>query len=244
MSFFKSLVTTTARNIHDGAIKTVANWNPDLVGESQLEEWNQKAKELATMAAKAAAEYENQKAKVANLTNDVAKYTAAAEKLASTNEPAANQAADRAIELSNELDEATLQMNDAKSWAEETMASATTAQEKVVSGRTAIENAKREQARANQQKTIAQEKLRDRERLAGINTGLDGADVAIDALRKNAAAAKQEAAAANIRANVLSKNVETDDAINAALAEVDHTSIKNQSLADKLNALKKQKVAE
>ncbi len=97
MSFFNSFVTVGMRNIHDGAIKTLASWDPDTVSESQIQSWNDKAAELASMAAKAATELESQQKKFDTISGDIARYMAAAEKLAATNEKAANMAADKAL---------------------------------------------------------------------------------------------------------------------------------------------------
>ena len=237
MSFFQSFVTTGMRNIHDGAIKTLATWDPDTVAESQLTEWNTKAAELATMAAKAAGELEVQQKKVTSITSDIARYMAAAEKLATSNEKAANMAADKALALQGDLEAAQAALADAQSWADETRASAEEAEDKVSKGRATIDQAKRDQARALQSKTIAEQRLRDRERLAGISNHLDGADAAINALTANAAKAKEAAAAANLRSGVLNKSSEADSAIAAALKEVDGGP-KPQSLAEKLAALK------
>lgn len=237
MSFFGSFVTTTMKNIQDGAIKTLASWDPETVGETQLAEWNSKAAELANMAAQAAVERDAAARRVDTIQSDIARYTAAAEKLAKTNEVAANKAADQALALQGELATARQNLADAESWATETRASAVAAEEKVAKGRTAIENAKREQARAKQEQAIAEQRLHERERMAGITTGLDGADVAIKALQANADQAKKSAAAANIRSGVLGKGAEDDAAIQAALAEVDGAP-KPQSLKDKLAALK------
>ena len=59
-------------------------------------------------------------------------------------------------------------------------------------------------------------------------------------LLKRAQAAREKAAADNIRSGVLGKAVEADAAINAALAEVDGGP-KPTSLQDKLAALKNKK---
>lgn len=237
MSFFGSFVTSTMKNIQDGAIKALASWDPETVGETQLAEWNKKAAELADMAAQAAAELEVQRKKVFGIESDIARFTAAAEKLAATNEAAANKAADQALALAGDLDTAKTVLADAESWAKETRASAEAAQSKVAKGRTAIEQAKRDQARAKQEQTIAEQRLRDRERMAGITNNIDGADMAIAALQANAAEAKKKAAAANIRTGVLNKGADEDAAIAAALAEVDGGP-RPQSLAEKLAALK------
>ena len=238
MSFVKSFISATAKNIHDGAILTLASWDPSTVGAAQLDSWNQKAAELADMAVKAAADRDNIQKQINDMTANISRYTAAAEKLAATNEVAANKAADQALALQADLAAAQANLVDAQNWAAETRASAETAEDKVAKGRAAIEQAKREQARAIQEKTIAEQRLKDRERLAGISNNLDGADVAINAMKTNAEAAKQKAAAANLRTGVLSKGAENDAAISAALAEVDGAP-KPTSLADKLAALKK-----
>ena len=237
MSFLNSFVTVGMRNVHDGAIKTLAAWDPDTVAESQLQEWNSRAAELATMAAKAASELEVQQKKFDGITADINRYMAAAEKLATTNEKAANMAADKALALQSDLEDAKTALAEAQSWADETRATAEEAEAKVSKGRATIEQAKRDQQRAQQAKMVAEQRLHDRERLAGISTNLDGADAAINALTANAAKAKEAAAAANLRSGVLNKRNADDDAIKAALAEVDGGP-KPQSLAEKLAALK------
>lgn len=101
----------------------------------------------------------------------------------------------------------------------------------------AIDQAKRDQARAKQEQFIAEQRLKDRERMAGISNKLDGADIAINAMQANVVEARKAAAAANLRSGVLGKGADTDAAINAALAEVDG-SPKPQTLSEKLAALK------
>lgn len=238
MSFFSSLAISTGKRIHDGVIKTLAEWDPETVGEAQLVEWNSKAAELATISVKAAEDRDNLRKKIDGVVNDIDRYSSAAEKLAATNDQAANKAADKALELQTELETLKVDLADAELWANETRESAIAAQEKVAKGRQAIEAAKREQARATQAAQVAQQRLKDRERVAGISSGLDGADLAINALKENAAEAKRKAEAAKLRAGVLNKGAEADAAINAALAEVDGNP-KTETIQEKLARLKK-----
>lgn len=237
MSFFSSFVSTKVRDLHDGAIKLVAQWDPESVGEAQLSEWDSQAKEMATTAARAATDAKAAQDVVDNIKSNIERYTAAAEKLASTNEVAANKAADQALEWSGKLEAATSEATAAAAWATETRAAAENAQRLVIEGRTKIENAKRDQARALQEAKVAEQRRADRERIAGITKGLSGADVALDAMAANAKAAREKAAADNIRSGVLGKASDDDAAIKAALAEVDGKP-KTQTLAEKLAALK------
>lgn len=238
MSFISSYVTTKLREMHDASINLVAKWDPESVGESQILSWDNTAKEMATSAAKAATAAKAANDAVINVNSNVTRYTAAAEKLAATNEEAANKAADQALEWAAKLEDAQAEATEANSWAAETLEAAQNAEHLVMEGRKKINTAQRDLARATQQQVVADQRLHERERMAGLKTGLSGADVAINAITANAQAAKEKVVAANIRSSVLGKAVEADQAINAALAEVD-SGPKPQSLADKLAALKK-----
>lgn len=241
MSFFTSLASTKIRDLRDGAVKLMAKWDPEGVGEAQIEEWNTTAEELARTAARAATDAKAATEALANIEANVNRYTAAAEKLmAAGNETAANKAADQALEWNAKLDDARTEATDAEQWAAETRAAAENAQRLVMEGRQKIEAAKREQARALQAEQVAEQRRAERERLAGLTRGLSGTDMAIDAMKANARGAKERAEANNIRSGVLGKAVEADAAINAALAEVDGKP-KGQSLADKMAALKARK---
>ena len=238
MSFITSFVSTKVRDIHDGAIKLMAKWDPETVGETQLAEWDATAREMAATAAKAASDARDSANALANIQSNLDRYTAAAEKLATANEVAANKAADQALEWADKLDAAKVEAADAAVWAEETKVAAENAQRLVIEGKDKIEKAKREQARALQEAAIAEQRRADRERMAGLTRGLSGADVAIDAMAANAKAAREKAAADNLRSGVLGKVTDEDAAIKAALAEVDGTA-KPKSLAEKLAVLKK-----
>lgn len=238
MSFFGSFLTAKVRDLHDSSIKLVAKWDPEAVGEAQIIEWDNTAKEMATSAAKAATAAKAANDAVVNINSNVTRYTAAAEKLAATNEVAANKAADQALEWAAKLDDAQNEANEANSWSSETLEVAQNAERLVMEGRKKIEAAKRDLARATQQQVVADQRLHERERMAGLKSGLSGADIAINAISANAIAAKEKVAAANIRSGVLGKAVEADALINQALQEVDNGP-KPQSLADKLAALKK-----
>jgi hypothetical protein len=238
MSFFTSFISTKVRSAHDGAIKLIAQWDPDSVAESQISQWDTQARDMASAAAKAASDVRDAQAAVQNILSNIARYTAAAEKLMATNEDAANKAADSALEWQGKLAGAEAEAADATAWAAETFAAAESAQRLVMEGRAKIEAAKREQARAAHDARVAEQRRAERERMAGITTGLSGTDVAIDAMTANARADRQRAEADRLRSNVLGRAVDQDAAINAALAEVDGTA-KPRSLADKLASLKK-----
>jgi hypothetical protein len=238
LSFLTNLISTKARDLHDGAVKLVAKWDPDAVGDAQLLEWDNTAKEMAQTAARASTDAKTARDTLANIESNVERYTAAAEKLAAAgNESAANRAADQALEWQQRLESARNEAADSEQWANETRIAAENAQRLVMQGRQKIETAKREQARALQSERVSEQRRADRERMAGIKTGLDGADVAINAMAANTRAARERAQANDIRSGVLGQAVETDVAINAALAEVDGAP-GTRNLQGKLAALR------
>lgn len=238
LSFLTNYISTKARDLHDGAVKLVAKWDPDAVGEAQLKEWDDTAREMAQTAARASSDAKSARDALANMQSNLDRYTAAAEKLAAAgNEEAANKAADQALEWAGKLETARAEAQDAEQWATETRAAAENAQRLVMEGRRKIETAKREQARALQAERISEQRRADRERMAGITKGLDGADLAINAMAANTQAARERAEANDLRSGVLGKAVEADEAINAALAEVDGAP-KSRSLQEKLAVLR------
>lgn len=236
--FAKSFVRSQARSLHDGLIKAMASWSPDSVGAAQLEEWNTQAVEMAQVAAKAKIDAQTAREALANIQANVTRYTAAAEKLfAAGNEKAAESAVNTGLEWKEKLADATTEVNESEAWEKESLAAAEKAQLLVVEGRDKIAKAKREQERARQNEEASARRLADRERVAGITKGLNGADLVLDAMAANSAAAKQRTEANNIRSGVLGKSTETNTEIAAALAEVDGTT-QPKSFADKLAALK------
>ena len=227
-SFATNYISTKMQELHDGAIKMVAKWDPDAVGEAQLKEWDGTANEMARTAVSAANDAKAAKDALANIRSNITRYTAAAEKLAEAgNESAANKAADEALDWSSKLETAEAE---AKTAAEN-------AQRLVMEGRRKIDAAKREQSRAAQAEKVSEQRRADRERMAGITKGLNGTDVAINAMAANAQASRNRAQANDLRSGVLGKAVEADAAINEALAAVDGQA-KAQSLQDKLAKLK------
>lgn len=241
MSFITNYISAKVRDIQEGAVRLVAKWDPESVGEAQLAEWDATAREMASTAAKAGHDAKAARDSLANIRSNIERYTAAAEKLAGAgNEDAANKAADQALEWQGRLEQAEAEAQDAELWSKETLAAAQNAQRLVMEGKTKIEQAKRDQARALQEAKIAEQRRADRERMAGLSKGISGADAAINAMSANAANARQKAAADNIRSGVLGQAVEADVAIKAALAEVDGGP-RPTSLQDKLAALKGKK---
>lgn len=198
MAFVTSLIKTQLRGLHDTAIKTMAKWDPESVGAAQLEEWNTQAAELASTAAKAATDATTAATALKTIEDNVARYTQAAEKLAEKgNTKAAEQAVDTALEWKGRVADAKTEVAESEAWAKETREAAERAQRLVMEGRTKIEKAKRDQYRAIQAAENATQRLRDRERMAGIGTGIAGTDVAVNAMAANTVAAKQKADAAN-----------------------------------------------
>ena len=237
MSFFASAAQTVASRVHDGAIKTWAKWDPETVGEAQILEWEKEAQRVATIAAKAKDEADSNKKEVDRLTSESNRYLGAAEKLASTNETAALQAANKAEELKGELVTTTQAYNEAKSWADETLDAAKQSQQKVLEGRKTIEAAKRNQAQALRQKEIADTRLAQQNEMAGIKKGLSGTTAAIDALNQNAHDARVQADASKIRSGVMGAASVNDKAIQDALKAAEGPVVE-ETLAEKIARLK------
>lgn len=225
-------------SLHDGAIKLMAQWDPEAVSSAQLREWDTQAQEMAAAAARAETDSKQAAERLANIQSNLARYTAAAEKLLTAgNETAANKAADEALSYQAQLKDAEEEAADASEWATETRQAAQNAQRLVLEGRQKLDRARRDQERAEQEAKVSEARRAERERMAGISKGLSGTDAALDAMAANAREARERASANRIRSDALGKASDSDAAVAAALAEVDGKG-KSNSLQEKLAALR------
>jgi phage shock protein A len=238
MAFFTSFFKSKMDSLHDGAIKLMAQWDPEAVSSAQLREWDTQAQEMATAAARAETDSKQAAERLANIQSNLARYTAAAEKLLTAgNETAANKAADEALSYQAQLKDAEEEAADASEWATETRQAAQNAQRLVLEGRQKLDRARRDQERAEQEAKVSEARRAERERMAGISKGLSGTDAALDAMAANARESRERAAANRIRSDALGKASDNDSAVAAALAEVDGKG-KSNSLHEKLAALR------
>jgi hypothetical protein len=193
---------------------------------------------MATAAARAETDSKQAAERLANIQSNLARYTAAAEKLLTAgNETAANKAADEALSYQAQLKDAEEEAADASEWATETRQAAQNAQRLVLEGRQKLDRARRDQERAEQEAKVSEARRAERERMAGISKGLSGTDAALDAMAANARESRERAAANRIRSDALGKASDNDSAVAAALAEVDGKG-KSNSLHEKLAALR------
>jgi phage shock protein A len=193
---------------------------------------------MATAAARAETDSKQAAERLANIQSNLARYTAAAEKLLTAgNETAANKAADEALSYQAQLKDAEEEAADASEWATETRQAAQNAQRLVLEGRQKLDRARRDQERAEQEAKVSEARRAERERMAGISKGLSGTDAALDAMAANVRESRERAAANRIRSDALGKASDNDSAVAAALAEVDGKG-KSNSLHEKLAALR------
>ncbi len=238
MSIWNNIANAAVKNASDSTMQLVASWQPSLVGQAQLMEWEVQAQHVAEDAAHAETQKQNAKARYDTIKANVERYAAAAAKLETINPEAANKAADQALLLKKDLESAKSQLDEATQWADETRGYAETAQQKIIDGKQKIENAKREQERAQQDVNMQVQRQHDREQAAGIINHTDGSDMVLAAMERNTRELREKANAAKIRSNALGGAVGADAAIQQALKEVDSGGPQPQTLAEKLAALK------
>jgi len=244
MSLFGNYLGTKAKDLHDGLVKAVVAFDPEGASAAQIEEYKGQVDQLAAIAAKAAQQAQADEARVQQLSADFDRHKKAAGLLAGQIDSAEGAAREQALEkildeaerLKTDLATAQTSLADSQGYYGERKEVHARAAEKLLRAKSVLEAAVRDQERARQEAERAAERKRDVQQSAGLTNGLDTMDVALDAFKANASAARQKAEADKLTANALGGARESDSLVKAALAEADGQAAK-PNLKDRLAGL-------
>jgi len=247
MSLFGNYLGTKAKDLHDGLVKAVVAFDPEGASAAQIEEYKGQVDQLAAIAAKAAQQAQADEARVQQLSADFDRHKKAAGLLAgqidsaegadkAAREQALEKILDEAERLKTDLATAQTSLADSQGYYGERKEVHARAAEKLLRAKSVLEAAVRDQERARQEAERAAERKRDVQQSAGLTNGLDTMDVALDAFKANASAARQKAEADKLTANALGGARESDSLVKAALAEADGQAAK-PNLKDRLAGL-------
>lgn len=243
MSLLGNYLGVQVQALHDGIVKTVVNFDPEGASEAQLAEYHNKVDQLADIAAKAMTQAAADAARVIQLQASFDQHMKAAASLDGSNEPAKQKALEKIVSdaetISGDLESAKASAADSSGYADQMKAAHGQAVDKWKNGRTHLDQAKRDQERARQDAARAAQQTADAERAAGLIKGLNGGDIALDAMAANTARLKEKAASARLTSGALSTATEGDDEAAKALAAAAGTSsAAGSSLAERMAALR------
>jgi hypothetical protein len=251
MSFLTSMIGQKAREVHDGIIKTVVAFDPQGATQAQIDEYSQNVDQLADIAARAETQAQADQKKADELGVSLEQHIHAAELLsaqvAATADTAAKAAKQKGLDkimadaeqIKQQHDDAVKAATDSRAWADERKATHQAGVQKLLTARTRLETAMRNQQRAHDEAAIAAQRAADAKAAAGLTSGLDTMDTALGAMEANANRDHQKAMAANMTAGAMSAHADGDAEAAAALAAASgNAPSASMSIADRLAALK------
>lgn len=235
MSLFGSYLGQKTKDAHNMVVSAVVSFDPQGATEAQISEYVHSVDSMADIAARAEQQAVADEAKISQIQADLDKHIRAIDMYSSdpTKETVVTKLLSDAETLKADLKSAKDAATDSRKYADERKQVHGEAVTKLTSARANLERAMREQERAKQDAARAAERKRDTEAAAGITSGLNTMDVALDAMNANAAKMRRQAAADGMTAAALTH---TTDDVEEALKAVDAPP--KMSIAERLAALK------
>ena len=254
MSFFGNYVVANVWALHDGIVKTIADFDPQGASEAQLAEYGDKVHEMEGLAAKAEIQAQADAAQVAKLTASAEQHVNASalveKQVTAETDPAAKARKQATLDKLNadatailgDLESAHAAAKDSRGYADGLLAAHKQAVAKWTAGRSNLERAKREQDRARLDAARAQERKADAKRAAGLTTRIDTSDIVLNAMAANTAKYEQQAKGARLTTGELKSATAGDSDVAEALSAVSDAPAASAttaaSLAERLAALK------
>lgn len=241
MSFFGALLGEKAHELHDAAFQAVVAADPKGASEAQMQQYIKNVDTLASIAATAQAQADSDAAHVLAVTADYQRHLTAATLYsqkpdAEQNPTTLNKLLDDAEKLKGDMTSASTSAKSSADYAAKCKDNHSQAVTKLAAAREHLNQAMRDQAQAEQEAKVADQRKHDQEIQSGIVAGGgDSLDAALNAMTAHTNALKQHIEAQNLTSSALSGNG-ADDEVAKALAAVDAKPA--MSAADRLAALK------
>ncbi len=254
--FMKNLGKQKLGDAGRSLTEAIVSWDPEGASQAEIETMIEDLDKITREAANARQTFQKEKTQADAVKANYDRHLQAAELLNQKLETAKTAGNDADVKslgeslekllkeletLRPEVEREAKDADEAKSVMEELEEFARVAAEKVKNARTQLEAGKREMQRAELEKQRAQERAGHAERLAGLREETSNLGVALSAMNRQAEKARTEAAAAGMKANLLSPEKSSEDKnIEEALKAVSGETAEPQgSFAERLAVLKK-----
>lgn len=247
LHFFGSYASTKVKDAAKSAVDALVAFDPEGATQAQIDLMEKSLDSLGLKLSDVKRQYDEAKAHLdaAAKLNDT--RLAAAELLQqqiSAGDASKQKSLDSLLTIVEqaqpELDGLKKDASDVKSYLDELQTAYSTAAEKLKAARRQLDQAHRDMERASLAESRAKDRAETAAIAAGVRTGGDTLNVALDAMQRKTQAAQDAAAAANLKATTLAPqdHEKEDPAIAAALAAAAGAPAEPQSAADRLAALK------
>ena len=254
LQFMRNLIGVKADKAVQAGVDALVRWDPQSASEAEMRTMEQHLDELGQQVARARQGYDKETREANAIQALSAQRMAAAEQLqnqvAAETDPAKKAELERSLstlvtmleQMAPEVDREKKDVVDAKEFLEMLEKTYADAGGKLREGRSQLERAQRDMARAGQQRQVAEQQAEAARRAAGLTSATSSMTVALKAMHEAAARDLASADAATAKAKLLrpTQPEHDDPNIAAALAAASGKPSAPQSLSDRLAALKAQ----
>jgi predicted nucleic acid-binding Zn-ribbon protein len=254
--FLKNFGRNKFNQTTESITQKIVAWDPETASQAEIETMIEELDRLTIEAGKAKSHYDREKTESEAAQKNYDRYIAAADVLngqlgaaqASGDEGKTKEigaSLEKLLhdleEMKPEVDREAQEAEEAREYYEDLKSLAETAAQKVKTARGQLDKAKRDMKRAEIEQQRANSKAERAEQLAGLKKETSSLGVALNAMNKQAEEARSSAAAAEMKAKLLSPETQAKDSnIEAALKTVtQETKGPDASLSERLAALRR-----
>jgi chromosome segregation ATPase len=246
-SFFRSYASTKVQDAAKSAVDALVAFDPEGATQAQIDLMEKSLDELGVKLSAVQRQYDDAQGHLDSATKLNATRLTAAETLQgqiAAGDTSKQQSLDTLLSIIEqaqpELDALKKDAADVKNYLAELQTAYSTAAEKLKAARRQLDQAHRDMERANLAADRAKDRAETAAIAAGVRSGGDTLNVAMEAMQRKTRAATDAAAAANLKATTLAPqdHEKEDPNIAAALAAAAGAPAAPQSTADRLAALK------
>src|ERR1700733_1277465 len=252
LQFMRNLVGVKADKAVQAGVEALVRWDPQSASEAEMRSMEKNVDQLGQQVARARQSYDKEMREANAIQALSTQRMAAADQLqrqaAAETDPAKKAELERSLgtlvtmleQMAPEVDREKKDVVDAKEFLEMLEKTYAEAGGKLREGRSQLERAQRDMARAGQQRQMAEQQAEAARRAAGLSTTTTSLNVALKAMQDAAARDLTNAEAANMKAKLLKPTQpEQDDAnIARAMQMASGQPVAASSLTDRLAALR------
>ena len=252
LQFMRNLVGVKADKAVQAGVEALVRWDPQSASEAEMRSMEQNLDQLGQQVARARLSYDKEMREANAIQALSTQRMAAADQLQrqaeAETDPAKKAELERSLgtlvtmleQMAPEVDREKKDVVDAKEFLEMLEKTYAEAGGKLREGRSQLERAQRDMARAGQQRQMAEQQAEAARRAAGLSTTTTSLNVALKSMQDAAARDLTNAEAANMKAKLLRPTQpEQDDAnIARAMQIASGQPVAATSLTDRLAALR------
>ena len=246
LGFFAAFGKEKAAGVQKNLLQALVAWDPSTASEAEINEMIKELDKVTLQVGQARVSYEKEQKEAIAARANYDKHLAAAEILQNriaTGEQGLDDSLNNLVEtleaMRPDVEREEEEAKEAKEWYDDLTQVAQVTADKLKIARKVLEQASKDMARADLEKKRAEDRAERAQVMAGLKQDTSSLGIALESMQAQAAKVKAEAAAKNMKADLLTDIKKDDQNIADALKQASGENTSKLSAQERLDALRK-----